>query len=172
MMKSILPCVRAAVAAASILIAFTDYSQAVEVVAFSSKLPEGTILVQTRERTLYLALTDGRALRYSVGVGRVDRQWAGRTSISGKYLAPNWAPPVAISLAQPKVAQFIAGGSAANPMGAAAMTLSGGEYAIHGTNTPASIGHFVSYGCIRMQNRDIMDLYQRVHIGTEVIVIR
>jgi len=140
-------------------------------VAFSNAAPPGTIVVRTSERRLYLILGDGQALRYKVGVGRSDRQWVGRALISGKYLKPNWAPPTLIKREKPGIADIIPSGSPRNPMGAAAMTLSGGEYAIHGTNTPGSVGGFVSYGCIRMFNKDIIDLYSRVQIGTPVVVL-
>ena len=117
-------------------------------------------------------LGEGRALRYTVGVGRAGRQWAGRSMISGKYVKPDWAPPADIRREKPGLPSMIPGGSPQNPMGVAAMTLSGGDYAIHGTNQPGSIGGFVSYGCIRMHNHDISDLYQRVSVGTPVIVTR
>jgi lipoprotein-anchoring transpeptidase ErfK/SrfK len=132
----------------------------------------GTIVVRTSERQLYLVLEGGQALRYSVGVGRADRQWIGTTAIARKYLQPNWAPPAAIRRDSPDLPAVIPGGSPANPMGAAAMTLFGGDYAIHGTNRPDSIGGFVSYGCIRMTNADIIDLFDRVGLGTPVIVTR
>ena len=141
-------------------------------VAVASDMAAGTIVVRTSERQLYLVLEDGQALRYSVGVGRADRQWIGTTSIAGKYLKPNWAPPEAIRRDSPGLPAVIPGGSLANPMGAAAMTLFGGDYAIHGTNRPDSIGGFVSYGCIRMTNADIIDLFGRVGSGTPVIVTR
>jgi lipoprotein-anchoring transpeptidase ErfK/SrfK len=116
-------------------------------------------------------LGNGRALRYVVGVGRAGRQWAGSSFIDGKYIRPNWTPPDLIKRERPSVPEVIASGSPANPMGAAAMTLSGGQYAIHGTNAPNSIGGFVSHGCIRMFNRDILDLYGRVRLGTPVVVM-
>ncbi len=141
-------------------------------VAFASEARSGTIVVRTTERRLYLVLGDGRALRYVVGVGRAGRQWQGTSTIDGKYLRPNWAPPDAVRNAQPELPAMIPSGAPGNPMGAAAMTLSGGEYAIHGTNSPNSIGGFVSYGCIRMFNADITDLYSRVAIGTPVVVLR
>ena len=130
----------------------------------------GTIVVRTSERHLYLVLAGGMALRYSVGVGRSGRQWQGTSSIAAKFLQPNWVPPDDIRRDRPSLPAMIPGGSSANPMGAAAMTLAGGPYAIHGTNAPDSIGGFVSYGCIRMYNADITDLYSRVRIGTPVIV--
>ncbi len=116
--------------------------------------------------------SDGRAIRYKVGVGRKGKTWAGESFIDGKYVRPSWAPPEEIRREKPELPSVIPAGSPSNPMGAAAMTLSGGEYAIHGTNAPGSIGGFVSYGCIRMYNEDIVDLFDRVQVGTRVIVTR
>jgi lipoprotein-anchoring transpeptidase ErfK/SrfK len=143
-----------------------------EMVAFKSAAARGTIVVRTNERRLYLVLGRGRALRYVVGVGRAGRQWSGNSFIRGKHLRPNWSPPAAIRRDRPDMPDVIPGGAPNNPMGVAALTLSGGEYAIHGTNAPKSIGGFVSYGCIRMSNRDIADLYRRVRVGTRVQVTR
>jgi lipoprotein-anchoring transpeptidase ErfK/SrfK len=144
-----------------------------EVVAFNSPgYSAGTIIIKTNERRLYLVLGDGRALRYPVGVGKAGKAWAGLTHIDGKYIRPAWAPPAEVKRDKPSLPDVIPGGSPHNPMGAAAMTLAGGEYAIHGTNVPSSIGGFVSYGCIRMYNQDIVDLYQRVEVGTSVVVAR
>ena len=97
--------------------------------------------------------------------------WSGTAHIKGKYLKPTWSPPAVIRRENPRIANVIASGSSANPMGAAAMTLSAGQYAIHGTNNPGSIGGFVSHGCIRMLNSDILDLYERVGVGTKVVVL-
>lgn len=132
----------------------------------------GTIVVKTSERRLYLILDSGHAVRYPVGVGKSGKQWAGTTRIDGKYRNPAWAPPAEVKRDKPNMPDVIPGGSPRNPMGVAAMTLSGGEYAIHGTNVPGSIGGFVSYGCIRMLNDDITDLYGRVSVGTTVVVTR
>src|SRR5580704_7667293 len=132
----------------------------------------GTIVVKTKERRLYLILDDGHAMRYPVGVGKSGKQWAGVTRIDGKYRNPAWAPPAEVKHDKPSIPNLIPGGSPKNPMGVAAMTLSGGEYAIHGTNVPGSVGGFVSYGCIRMLNPDITDLYDRVSVGTRVVVTR
>ena len=142
-----------------------------EIVHFKG-YPVGTIVVKTSERRLYYVLDDGKAIRYPVGVGRAGRSWAGHATIAGKYLQPDWSPPAAIRRDRPGLPDIIPGGSPNNPMGAAALTLSRGQYAIHGTNSPGSIGGFVSYGCIRMFNQDIMDLYQRVGYGTSVVVLR
>jgi lipoprotein-anchoring transpeptidase ErfK/SrfK len=143
-----------------------------QLVAFSADIARGTIVVRTSERRLYLVLGQGQAMRYTVGVGRSGRQWAGSVFIDGKHLSPNWSPPDDVRRDKPSLPDVIPGGSPANPMGVAALTLSGGDYAIHGTNRPKSIGGFVSYGCIRMFNADITDLYGRVRVGTPVVVMR
>jgi lipoprotein-anchoring transpeptidase ErfK/SrfK len=132
----------------------------------------GTIVIKTRERRLYYVLGDGKAVRYPVGVGRPDKQWSGHSAISGKYIRPAWSPPAEIRLDNPRLPYVIPGGAPHNPMGAAALTIAGGEYAIHGTNRPGSVGGFVSYGCIRMLNSDILDLFNRVAVGTPVVVER
>ncbi len=140
-----------------------------ETVAAGGYAP-GTIVVHTNERRLYYYLTGGKALRYPVGVGRAGKQWSGTSFVNGKYLNPAWTPPQDIRRDKPDLPAVIPGGSPHNPMGVAALTLSGGEYAIHGTNRPESIGGFVSYGCIRMYNEDITDLYGRVDYNTPVVV--
>jgi lipoprotein-anchoring transpeptidase ErfK/SrfK len=147
--------------------------EAREVVAFrDTSVPAGTIVVRTHERRLYYVVGSGTAIRYPVGVGKVSKQWTGTTRIDGKYIKPAWAPPREVKRDKPSLPDVIPGGSPRNPMGVAAMTLAGGEYAIHGTNVPNSIGGFVSYGCIRMFNQDIVDLYGRVSVGTTVLVVR
>ena len=143
-----------------------------QLVSFNGGFAVGTIVVRTSERRLYLVLDRGHALRYPVGVGRSGQQWAGASYIDGKYLRPNWSPPAIVRRDNPALPYVIPGGSPSNPMGAAAMTLAGGEYAIHGTNAPQTIGGFVSYGCIRLYNEDIIDLYARVSVGTAVVVTR
>ena len=143
-----------------------------EVVAFRDTAATGSIIVRTGERRLYFVVGDGHAIRYPVGVGRAGKQWAGQTYISGKYRRPAWSPPSDVKRDKPSIPDLIPGGSPRNPMGEAALTLSGGEYAIHGTNVPGSVGGFVSYGCIRMYNADVLDLYERVGVGTKVVVTR
>jgi lipoprotein-anchoring transpeptidase ErfK/SrfK len=140
-----------------------------ELVAFSGFAP-GTIVVKTSERSLYYVLDEQRALRFPVGVGRSGKTWTGQARVEGKYVRPAWAPPDEIRREHPNLPEVIAGGAANNPMGEAALTLRGGEYAIHGTNRPQSIGGYVSYGCIRMYNRDIVELYRLVAVGTPVVV--
>jgi lipoprotein-anchoring transpeptidase ErfK/SrfK len=141
-----------------------------DMVGFRGDYSPGTIVVKTNERRLYLVVDPGHAMRYPVGVGKAGKQWAGTTQIDGKYRNPAWSPPAEVKRDKPSIPDVIPGGSPQNPMGVAAMTLAGGEYAIHGTNVPGSIGGFVSYGCIRMLNADISDLYERVSVGATVVV--
>jgi lipoprotein-anchoring transpeptidase ErfK/SrfK len=141
-----------------------------EVVAYQGGELPGTVVIKTKERRLYLVLADETAIRYAVGVGKAGRQWQGRAVIDGAHVQPAWAPTPEIKRDNPSLPDVIPGGSPGNPMGARALTLSGGEYAIHGTNRPESIGTYASYGCIRMFNEDIIDLFRRVRIGTEVVV--
>jgi len=128
----------------------------------------GTIVVKTTDRRLYYVLKGDKALEFPVGVGKQGWAWFGRAAIEGKYIKPAWqAPP---ELHRGTFGPVIEGGSPRNPMGVAALTMRRGEYAIHGTNNPKSIGGFVSHGCIRMYNKDITRLYAMVSVGTPVIV--
>jgi lipoprotein-anchoring transpeptidase ErfK/SrfK len=159
-------------AAVLTLIGSSASASAREVVHYNSEVQPGTIVVKTAERKLYLVLGGGEAIRYTVAVGRPGKQWQGQVQVSGKYVQPAWTPPAAVKADNPNLPDVIPGGAPNNPMGVAAMTLSGGEYAIHGTNKPESIGKFASYGCIRMLNQDITDLFARVDVGTQVVVLR
>ena len=148
----------------------TEAAAAPTTVNFETQYSAGTIVIKTQARQLYYVTGTGRALRYPVAVGRAGKQWTGTSSIVGKYLKPDWSPPAEVRADNPKLPKVIPGGSPGNPMGAAALTLARPEYAIHGTNRPSSIGTFASYGCIRMFNPDIMDLFARVSFGTMVVV--
>ena len=143
-----------------------------DLVGMAESYAPGTIVVKTGERHLYFVVAPGTAIRYPVGVGRAGQQWAGTSVIEAKFVEPDWAPPPDIRRENPKLPLLIPGGSPRNPMGVAAMTLAGLDYAIHGTNQPSSIGHFVSHGCIRMFNEDVSDLFGRVGVGTPVVVTR
>lgn len=146
-------------------------ARAYEVVAAPASYEPGTIVVRQGERRLYLVTDDRTALRYPVAVGRMGRQWHGSAVVDGKYVEPAWAPPREVKRAEPWLPAYIPGGSPHNPMGVRALTLSGDQYAIHGTNRPGSIGTAASYGCIRMYNADILDLYDRVQVGTPVVML-
>lgn len=164
--------VMGAAVAAVMIAAPAQNAQARERVGFDEAVSAGTIVIRTKERRLYLALGDGTALRYPVAVGRPDKQWFGWARIEGKHVEPAWSPPAVVRRDKPWLPDVIPGGSPKNPMGARALTLDREELAIHGTNAPGSIGRFASYGCIRMHNEDIIDLYQRVGVGTAVLVTR
>ena len=160
-----------AVVTAWVLLSALAYAATPEIVGFSGYAP-GTIVVKTSERKLYFVIEPGRALRFPVGVGRRGKAWTGRAFIDGKRVQPAWQAPPELWGNRPGTPPIIAGGAPNNPMGEAALTMRGGEYAIHGTNNPASIGGFVSSGCIRMYNRDIQELYRLVQVGTPVVVER
>jgi lipoprotein-anchoring transpeptidase ErfK/SrfK len=150
----------------------TGVARARDVVPFSASVAPGTIVIKTAERRLYFVIKDGSAVRYPVAVGRPAKQWVGQVAVAGKHLRPAWSPPEEVRLDNPDLPDVIPGGAPNNPMGVAALTLSGGEYAIQGTNRPESIGKFATYGCIRMYNEDIAHLFQWVDVGTPVVVTR
>jgi lipoprotein-anchoring transpeptidase ErfK/SrfK len=131
--------------------------------------PPGTIIISTSDRFLYLIQGNGRALRYGIGVGREGFQWQGLQKITRKQEWPDWTPPPEMIARQPYLPRFMAGGPG-NPMGARALYLGTTVYRIHGTNQPQTIGSAVSSGCFRLVNADITDLYDRVPVGTKVIV--
>jgi len=161
-----------AVLALLALAAKTPSADARETVQFNSNYPRGSIVVVTHERQLYYVLGNGQALRYPVGVGKAGMAWHGTAYVARKLVRPSWGPPEDIWRANPNLPAVIPGGAPNNPMGEAVLGLDRGNYAIHGTNDPSSIGRFVSHGCIRMYNRDIVDLYGRVPVGTPVYVLR
>jgi lipoprotein-anchoring transpeptidase ErfK/SrfK len=140
------------------------------VVSYSSKEAPGTIIVDTTNTYLYLVLGGGKALRYGIGVGREGFTWSGVKTIERKAEWPDWTPPPEMIARQPYLPRFVAGGET-NPLGARAMYLDNSIYRLHGTNAPETIGEHVSSGCIRMVNDDVIDLYNRVHVGTKVIVL-
>jgi len=140
-----------------------------QLVFFRTNEPAGTIVVHTSERFLYLVLGNNRAMRYGIGVGREGFQWAGLQKISRKQEWPDWRPPPEMIQRQPYLPRFMAGGPG-NPMGARALYLGATIYRIHGTNQPQTIGHAVSSGCFRLVNDDVTDLYERVPVGTRVVV--
>jgi lipoprotein-anchoring transpeptidase ErfK/SrfK len=139
-------------------------------VAFATKEPAGTLIVDTPHTYLYYVLGGGRAIRYGVRVGRDGFTWTGVQKISRKAEWPDWHPPTEMIERQPYLPRFMAGGPG-NPLGARAMYLGSTVYRIHGTNQPSTIGKFVSSGCIGMLNEDVSDLFDRVKVGTRVVVL-
>ena len=139
-------------------------------VAYAGREHPGTVVIDTPHKFLYLVGGGGQALRYGIGVGRPGFTWAGIKAISRKAEWPDWTPPRAMLARRPDLPRHMAGGEG-NPLGARALYLGSSEYRIHGTNEPMTIGTNVSSGCIRMMNRDVIDLYGRVGVGTRVIVL-
>ncbi len=140
-----------------------------QVVFFRTTEPPGSIVVHTNERFLYLVQENNRAMRYGIGVGRDGFQWSGQHKIARKQEWPDWRPPPEMIERQPYLPRFMAGGPG-NPMGARALYIGSTIYRIHGTNQPQTIGHAVSSGCFRLVNGDIIDLYDRVPVGTRIVV--
>ena len=147
----------------------TDGPFARQVVFFRSNEAPGTLVVHTSERFIYVVMGNSRALRYGLGVGREGFQWSGLVKISRKAEWPDWTPPPEMIARQPYLPRFMAGGPG-NPMGARALYLGSTIYRIHGTNQPETIGHAVSSGCFRLANGDVIDLFDRVPVGTKVII--
>jgi len=140
------------------------------VIDYRTKEPAGTIIIDTPNTYLYLVMGNGKAMRYGIGVGREGFTWTGTERISRMAEWPDWNPPPEMIERQPYLPRFMAGGES-NPLGARALYLGQTLYRIHGTNQPSTIGTFVSSGCIRLTNEDIMDLYGRVQVGTRVVVL-
>jgi len=141
-----------------------------QVVPYNGTEKPGTIIVDTPNKYLYLVQPGGRAVRYGIGVGRPGFTWAGVKTVSQKREWPDWRPPEEMLKRRPDLPTYMAGGPN-NPLGARALYLGSSLYRIHGSNEPWTIGQAVSSGCIRMRNEDVIDLYERVKVGTRVVVI-
>lgn len=131
----------------------------------------GTVVISTKERRLYYVLGGGQAIEYGVGVGREGFTWSGSKTVTRKREWPDWRPPTVMLRRRPDLPRYMAGGME-NPLGARALYLGSSDYRIHGSNEPDTIGAAVSSGCIRMTNRDVVDLYGRVKVGTKVVVLK
>ena len=138
-------------------------------IRYDGNEPPGTIVINTRERLLYLVKDNGTAVRYGIGVGRPGFTWAGTHHVSQKREWPDWTPPPEMLKRRPDLPRHMTGGPE-NPLGARAMYLGSSLYRIHGSNEPWTIGQAVSSGCIRMRNEDVIDLYEQVKVGTKVVV--
>ena len=139
-------------------------------VDFQGSEEPGTIVIDTPNKFLYLVEGGGKAMRYGIGVGRPGFTWSGMHTVSSKKEWPDWVPPKEMLERQPGLPHFMAGGPN-NPLGARALYLGSTLYRIHGSNEPWTIGQNVSSGCIRMRNVDVIDLYERVKVGTKVVVL-
>jgi lipoprotein-anchoring transpeptidase ErfK/SrfK len=141
-----------------------------QVVSYPTNTAAGTVVVDTAHTYLYYVLGDGKAIRYGIGVGREGFTWSGTEAVTRKAEWPDWTPPQEMIARQPYLPRWMAGG-AGNPLGARAIYLGNTMYRIHGTNMPETIGHDVSSGCIRLLNEDVIDLYNRVNVGTKIVVL-
>jgi lipoprotein-anchoring transpeptidase ErfK/SrfK len=141
-----------------------------QVVSYAGAEPPGTIVIDTPQRFLFLVQDHGTAIRYGIGVGKPGFAWAGEKKVTAKKEWPDWTPPPEMLERRPDLPHFMAGGPE-NPLGARAMYLGSSLYRIHGSNEPWTIGQAVSSGCIRMRNEDVIDLYEKVKVGTKVLVI-
>ena len=142
-----------------------------DTVSIDTRYKPGTIVISTSQRRLYYVLGDGTAIAYGVGVGRRGFEWSGTKVVSQKRAWPDWTPPSEMLRRRPDLPRHMAGGIN-NPLGARALYLGSSLYRIHGSNEPETIGQAVSSGCIRMTNDDVIDLYNRVRVGTRVVVMR
>jgi lipoprotein-anchoring transpeptidase ErfK/SrfK len=161
---------------AALLMAVTALPRLVfawEVVDFSTPVSPGTIVINTPERKLYFVLDDKTAIRYPIAVPKRGREWSGRATVTGKLVNPDWAPPPAVRADHPELPELVPAGAPNNPVGARAIMLDRFPVAIHGTSRKIrrSIGTAASYGCIRMLDEDVIDLFDRVRIGAPVLKI-
>jgi lipoprotein-anchoring transpeptidase ErfK/SrfK len=140
-------------------------------VSYPNNHAPGTIVINTAERRLYYVLDSAQAIRYGIGVGRVGFTWAGTTAVSAKKEWPAWTPPAQMLRRRPDLPRHMVGGPE-NPLGARAMYLGSSLYRIHGSNEPETIGQAVSSGCFRLTNEDVIHLYDRVRVGSKVVVMR
>ena len=140
-----------------------------QVVSYQGNEAAGTVIVDTAHTYLYLVLGGGKALRYGIGVGRQGFTWSGVQTITKKAEWPDWTPPPEMIARQPYLPRWVGGGPG-NPLGARALYLGETVYRIHGTNQPQTIGQSVSSGCFRLVNPDVIDLFDRVPVGTKVVV--
>src|SRR5688500_1374339 len=141
-----------------------------QLVNYPAHYAAGTVVIDTAQTQLYYVLGNGKAIRYGIGVGRDGFRWSGTETVTRKAEWPDWTPPAEMILRQPYLARWMAGGEG-NPLGARAIYLGNTVYRIHGTNNPDTIGERVSSGCIRMLNADVVDLYDRINVGTKIVVL-
>ncbi|KAA0972278.1 L,D-transpeptidase [Aureimonas fodinaquatilis] len=140
-------------------------------VAFEGDYEAGTIVVLTSARKLYLVTGPNQALLYNIAVGKPSEQWFGKSWVSKKRVNPTWIPTPDMRKKNPALPNSVGPGPK-NPLGVRALNLGWGYYRIHGTNAPNSIGGAASAGCFRMLNADVQDLFERVHVGAEVVVLK
>ena len=154
-----------------VVVLLPQYGFAAHVVALAPAAAPGTVVINTAQRKLYFVLTDRRAIRYPIAIPKKGREWSGQARVIGKMVRPDWAPPDVVRADHPELPRLVPAGAASNPVGARAILLDRSQVAIHGTSRRMrrSIGTAASYGCIRMLDEDVIDLFDRVKIGTPVL---
>jgi len=167
-------CRAAAVLGIVAIMAAAAPASAREMVSFPSPYGVGTIVISQSARKLFLVTGPQSAIAYPVAVAKRGKEWSGWAKVDGKYIDPAWSPPESVKRDHPELPDVIAGGSPHNPMGPRAITLDRDEVAIHGTTAAMrpSVGTAASYGCIRMYNEDVLDLFDRVSVGAPVVMTR
>ncbi len=165
---------RRAFCAGALALSLVGAARARETVEFASPYSAGTIVISQSAHKLYLIVDSRTAIAYPVAVAKRGKEWSGFARVEGKYVEPAWSPPVVVRRDHPELPDVIPGGSPHNPMGARAITLDREEVAIHGTTKAMrpSVGTAASYGCIRMYDEDVIDLFDRVSVGAEVLMTR
>jgi len=160
--------------AAAIVVLAATAAEARSLVEFANPYSEGTIVISQSARRLYFVVGPREAIAYPVAVAKHGKEWSGYARVDGKYVDPAWSPPESVKRDHPELPDLISGGSPHNPMGARAITLDRDQIAIHGTTSAmrASVGTAASYGCIRMYNEDVIDLFDRVRVGAPVVMVR
>ncbi len=148
----------------------SEASSGKQLVVFTPQAQPGTIVVSFADRKLYLVLPNQRAISYPIGAPMGEARWEGVTFISEKRVNPTWTPTPDMRRENPTLPAYVPGGHPLNPLGPRAMYLGKTNYRIHGTDAPWTVGQEVSHGCIRMYNADVIDLYDRVGVGTRVVV--
>ncbi|HME83348.1 MAG TPA: L,D-transpeptidase [Roseiarcus sp.] len=158
---------------AALLCAATEPAVAGRLIGYASGYPPGEILISQSAHRLYFIVNAGSAIAYPVAVAKPGKEWNGPARVLGKYVEPAWSPPDSVKRDHPELPGIVLGGSPHNPMGARAITLDRDEIAIHGTTRAmrASVGTAASYGCIRMLNEDVIDLFDRVAVGAPVMMM-
>ena len=164
---------KAVLGALAALVLLSGPASAGALTAFGQDYRPGTIVISQHQRKLFFVVEPGEAIAYPVAVAKRGKEWSGYARVEGKYVEPAWSPPDSVKRDHPELPEVIPGGSPHNPMGARAITLDRDEVAIHGTTRKmrGSVGTAASYGCIRMFNEDVIDLYDRVSVGAEVVMI-
>lgn len=141
-----------------------------EIVGFNSRYTPGQIIVSFGDRRLYFIARNGEAISYPIAIPREQDRWQGVTTVTDKRVNPSWRPTPTMLRENPRLPSWVPGGHPMNPLGVRALYLGSSTYRIHGTDAPWTIGTEASKGCIRMYNRDVLDLYPRVPKGTKVTV--